>query len=78
MNPVAIVSLLTLIAQAAPEVAGAIGAVSKMVNGVALTPADLQSIGQAAMDAHVRLQALGTTPAVNSGTIVTNPPQPAS
>lgn len=57
MNPFAIIGILTAIAQAAPDVAAAIQAVVKMLQDQALSATDMQAIGQAAIDAHTRLQA---------------------
>jgi hypothetical protein len=83
MNPLAIVGLISTIAQGIPEIEAAIGALTALANGTTPTPADFQALGQAVIAAHNRVQGLAAAPAaapaVNAGTVsLVNPPKPAA
>lgn len=83
MSPLAIVGLISTIAQGIPEIEAAIGALTALANGTTPTPADFQVLGQAVIAAHNRVQGLSVAPAaapaVNAGTVsLANPPKPAA
>lgn len=85
MNPLAIVGLLSAITQGIPEIATAIAAISKTINGEPLTPADYQALGEAVVAAHNRVQAGGAAlvvpavaPVAQAAPAPLDPPQPAA